>query len=217
MEQENASQSAGHVGVTVLRKDRWIPDEVRRWSPRSALGHYVQTLLHFLPTEAAEELLARVSRTLVCETALFGVVLRAGGRREELGLLGVRKVTDNGAQFICDAWRGTKTIGNMKYHGLGTGTNAEAQADTALQTELTTQYNPDNTRATGTLAGSANVFTSVATNTVDATAAVTEHGLFDQAATGGGVLFDRTVFSVVNLASADSLQTTYSWTLSAGG
>ena len=44
-----------------------------------------------------------------------------------------------------------------------------------------------------------------------------EHGLFDQAANSGGVLFDRSVFAAVNVvASADSLQATYELTLTAG-
>ncbi len=107
---------------------------------------------------------------------------------------------------------------NFKYHALGTGANAEAVGDTALQTELTTQYNPDSTRATGTTVegASANIFRTVGTNTLDAAAAITEHGVLTQAATGGGTLLDRSVFSVVNLGSGDSYQSTYELTIGAG-
>jgi hypothetical protein len=42
---------------------------------------------------------------------------------------------------------------------------------------------------------------------------VTEWGLLSQAATGGGSLFDRQVFSALNLANGDSLQTTYDLTI----
>ena len=69
--------------------------------------------------------------------------------------------------------------------------------------------------ATGSLTegAGANVFRTVGTNTVDSAAAVTEWGLLSQAATGGGSLFDRQVFSALNLASGDSLQTTYDLTI----
>jgi hypothetical protein len=102
-----------------------------------------------------------------------------------------------------------------KFHAIGTGTNAAAAGDTTLQTELTTQYNPDNTRATGsqTNNGSA-VYRTVGTNTVDSGVAITEWGLLSQAATGGGTLFSRIVFSAINLSSGDSLQTTYDLTIS---
>lgn len=102
----------------------------------------------------------------------------------------------------------------MKFHGIGTGATAAAEGDTGCQTELTTQYNPDNTRATGSLTeASASVFRTVGTNTVDATAAVTEWCLLSQAATGGGTMWSRVVFSTINLSSGDSLQTTYDLTV----
>lgn len=47
---------------------------------------------------------------------------------------------------------------------------------------------------------------------------MTEHGVFSQAANSGGVCFDRSVFSAVNLvAGADSLQVTYDLTVASGG
>lgn len=135
------------------------------------------------------------------------------------GLASLRVVTTAGVNFIVDAFQNLQEVENFKYHGIGTGTNAEASGDTALQTELTTQYNPDSTRATGTLTegATANVFRTVATNNVDATVAITEHGIFTQAATGGGTLLDRSVFSAVNLVSGDGLQTQYDLTFTAGG
>lgn len=147
---------------------------------------------------------------------LFIEVIRANGRRDVLGLASLRVVTTAGVNAIVDAFQNTVELENFKYHGLGTGTNAEAVGDTALQTELTTQYNPDSTRATGTTTegASANIYRTVATNTVDASAAVTEHGVFS--ASSSGTLLDRTVFSAVNLASGDSLQSTYDLTFTAG-
>jgi hypothetical protein len=117
--------------------------------------------------------------------------------------------------FLVDAWENLVEMEIMKFHGVGTGTTAEAAGNTALVTESTTALNPDSTRATGSLTeGAANVFITVGTLTFDASAATTEHGLFSQAATGGGVMWDRTMYSAstINVASGDSIQFTYGGT-----
>jgi hypothetical protein len=154
----------------------------------------------------------------VLTSQLNGVLVTRDGKRHDLGVLSYRVVTNNGVGFIVDAWQNSVELENMKYHGCGTGTTAEAVGDSALVTESTTALNPDSTRATGTTTESAsNAFQSVGTVTFDATAAITEHGLFSQSATGGGVLFDRSVFSAVNVVSGDSIQFTYTVTFTAGG
>ena len=92
--------------------------------------------------------------------------------------------------------------------------SAAAEGDTGCQTELTTQYNPDNTRATGSQTNNgANVYRTVGTNTVDAAAAVTEWCLLTAATGAGTPMWSRVVFSTINLASGDSLQTTYDLTI----
>jgi hypothetical protein len=152
---------------------------------------------------------------------LYASVLRGDGTIEHLGLLSTKVVTNAGVNYIVDDWDGGGAIiDDFNYHGCGTGTNAEAAGDTALQTESTTALNPNNTRATGTKSQpSANIMRTVGTLTFDADAAVTEHGIFTQSATGGGTLLDRSVFSAINVvgANGDSIQFTYSLTLSAGG
>lgn len=153
---------------------------------------------------------------------LFLSVQRADGDVVSLGLASMRVVTSAGVKYLTDDIAGGANDANLfKFHGLGTGSTAEAASDTALVTELTTQYNPDNTRATGSqvsgTSGANATYTTVGTNTVDATAAVQEHGILTQAATGGGTLLDRSVFTTVNLASGDSLQTTYVLTVNSGG
>jgi len=155
---------------------------------------------------------------------LFLSVFKADGEEIELGLASMRVVTTTGVRYICDDMNnntGSADVTNFKFHGIGTGTNAEAVGNTALQTEITTQYQTDNTRPTGTQAsatvGNDATYTTVGTITVDAAVANTEHGIFTQAATGGGTLLDRSQYSVVNLASGDSLQATYVFTLVAGG
>ena len=108
---------------------------------------------------------------------------------------------------------------NMKYHGFGTGTTAEAASQTALVTELTTQYATDSTRPTGTTTegATANIYRTVATLSPDTggTIAITEHGIFS--ATSAGVMLDRSVFSAVNLvAASDSMTATYDLTFPSG-
>lgn len=136
----------------------------------------------------------------------------------DYGVASYRVVTNNGVGFIVDAFQNLIEAEIMNYHGVGTGTNAEASSDSALQTESTTALNPDNTRATGTQTEPAsNQYRSTGTLTFDASAAVTEHGLFSVSATGSGVLFDRSVFSANNMLSGETLQCQYTVTFSAGG
>jgi hypothetical protein len=149
------------------------------------------------------------------------ILIRGNGEVVDLGLASMRVVTDTGVAFIVDAFQNTTELENMKFHGFGTGAGGEAAGNTALTTELTTQYNPDSTRPTGTTTegATANIYRTVATLTPDSggTIAVTEHGVFSQAATGGGVMIDRTTFVAVNIvASSDSLQAQYDLTFNSG-
>lgn len=150
---------------------------------------------------------------------LHATVFRADGTIEHLGLISTKLITDAGVAFLVDDWDNNgQDITTMNFHGCGTGTNAEAVGDTALQTESTTALNPDNTRATGTRSQpAANQYRTVGTLTFDGSAAITEHGILSQAATGGGTLWDRSVFSAINVVNGDSIQFTYTCTVSSGG
>lgn len=158
-------------------------------------------------------------------TGIFGIgrvyatVLRADGQIEHLGLLSTKVITDTGVGFLVDDWDNSVTdISTMNFHGCGTGVVAENVTDTALGTESTTALNPDSVRATGTRSQpTANQYRSVGTATFDASAAITEHGILSQSATGGGVLWDRSVFAAINVVSGDSIQFTYTCTVSSGG
>ena len=151
-------------------------------------------------------------------TSELAVQLIRDGRRIDYGVVSRRVVTNNGVAFIVDAWQNSVELENMKYHGCGTGTTAEAAADSALVTESTTALNPDSTRATGTQTEPAtHQLTSTGTVTFDNTAAITEHGLFSAATTGTGVLFDRSVFSAINVVSGDSISFAYTVSFSSGG
>ena len=165
------------------------------------------------------ELRARVNRGGRVVYNDDGSVLKVvGGEWTDYGVLSRRVVTNAGVAFLVDAWQNTVELENMKYHGVGTGSTAENVTDTALVTESTTVINPDSTRASGTQTEpSTNILTSTATVSFDGSAAIVEHGLFSQAATGGGTLFDRSVFSAINVISGDSIQFAYSATFTAGG
>lgn len=146
-------------------------------------------------------------------------VLHKDGTVTDYGVVSRKVVTDAGVAFIVDGFDNTVELEIMNYHGLGTGGTAEAANQTALVTECTTALNPNSTRATGTQSQpSANIYRSVGTLTFDTDAAVTEHGLFSQSATGGGTMLDRSLFSAINVvgASGDSIQATYSLTLTSG-
>lgn len=150
---------------------------------------------------------------------LYASIIRAGGEVEHRGLLSTKFITNAGVTFLRDDWNANaQDFTTFNFHGCGTTNTAENVTDTALAAESTTALNPDSTRATGTRSVPAsNQFASVGTLTFDAVTAVVEHGLFSQAATGGGTLWDRSVFSALNMASGDSIQFTYTGTLSAGG
>lgn len=186
----------------------WWLSNVLRWSYiKGWLGAHV-----FAP-------IANKFGVLTITSELSAKLIRANGEIVDYGVVSRRVITDAGVAFIVDDWDASGTdMSTLNYHGAGTGTNAEAAGDTALQTESTTALNPDSTRATGTRSQPAgNQYRSVGTLTYDANTAVTEHGVFSQSATGGGTLWDRSVFSAINVGSGDSIQFTYTATLSSGG
>jgi hypothetical protein len=156
---------------------------------------------------------------IVTVTTQVSAKLLHDGEWMDYGVLGRKCVTTTGVNWIVDCWQGTYNPNTMKYHGCGTGAVAEAIGDTTLGAECTTVLNPDNTRATGSLAEGAtsNIFSSAGTLTFDGGATVTEHGILNQAATGGGTLWDRTVFAGIAVVSTDTLQFTYQITFTQGG
>ena len=147
------------------------------------------------------------------------VLIRANGQQLDLGCVGKRVVTTAFCNYLRDDLNnaaGAADVSTFRFHGCGTGVAAEAVGDTALGTESTTALNPDSTRAVGTQVGSTSkTYSSVGTLTFDASAAITEHGLFSAATTG--TLMDRTVFAAINVVSGDSIQFTYTLTIADGG
>jgi len=149
-----------------------------------------------------------------------------GKTGEELlyGLASVRLVTNAGRDEVIDEFDAATAAGfdltTFNFHGIGTGATGPAVGDTALQTELTTEYNPNSTRATGVQSQpTSDVYRTVATNTIDSgTPSITEQGVLSQAATGGGTLLDRFVFTGIGLTgiNGDGLQSTVNLTMASG-
>lgn len=195
---------------------RGLPEEVNEWRALNA-RHFARGWRKL----AVQRAVQRYTEMPFMYGALWLKVFRGDGTEHDLGLASLRVVTTAGVTEVCTRFAGTSaaSIANFLYHGFGTGGSAEASGNTALTTELTTEYVVNSTRPTGSQSASTNTYTTVATLSPDSggTLAITEHGIFAQAATGGGTLLDRSLFSAVNLvAGSDSLQATYVLTLPAG-
>lgn len=155
----------------------------------------------------------RMLGVLTIYGTVSAILIRADGTRLDLGIIGKRVVTDEGVAFLVDDWdTGATSITNMNYHDSGTGVVGENQTDV----DLGTPAGPT-TRATGTKSQpSANVIRSIGTIAYSGTLAITEHGLFSTAARATTEIWDRTVFSAINVVNGDSIQFTYDCTLTAG-
>jgi hypothetical protein len=138
---------------------------------------------------------------------LYASVVR-NGAREDLGLICTKVVTDAGVAAIVDAFQGTFTINNFRFHASGTGTAAEAVGQTTLGTEVAS-------RVSGTQGeAAANIYRTVATIPYSGTFAITEHGVFS--ASSSGTLLDRSLFAAINVQNGDSIEFTYDLTVPAG-
>lgn len=219
-EVSRGSNGGGNTPQPAAQKLR-IRDLIRKAMPTTGVSEVDTYRLRNLPNMLRGLGTVAIAKKVGAPT-MIGVVqaevTRADGTVLDLGVISCRVVTDTGVGYIVDAFQNSVELENMKYHGFGTGSNAEAAGNTALHTELTTQYASDNVRPTGTTTegASANIYRSVGTLSPDATVAITEHGIFSQAAVAGGVLLDKSLFSAINLISGDSLQITYDLTFTSG-
>ena len=115
-------------------------------------------------------------------------------------------VVTAGKNYIADALSSTPGNTVMTHMGVGTGTTAVAAGDTTLEAQTDRNALTSNTDAT-------NVVTFVGDWAAgDATAALTEAGIFNAAS--AGTMLARSVFSAINKGALDSLKVT--WTLTIG-
>ncbi len=216
----------GDLGITKIEGRRPMVDEIVRLShPQEGLSDFVNVYrtknLSNIQRGLRKIRIAQEHEIPTLIGTLGAQIVRGGGERIDLGIISTRVVTTAGVTKVVDALRNNDvaTIALFKFHGMGTGTTAEAIGDTALVTELTTEYVTNSTRPTGTQTNNgATVYQTVATVTLDSgTPAITEHGVFS--ASSAGTLLDRSVFSAVNLvgSNSDAIQFTYNLTISAGG
>ncbi len=190
--------------------------------PRASMAWQVKNTLRweFIQGWLAYHLAPILGRTIgftVVTSRLLLKLHKSTGEWVDYGVVGYRVVTTAFITALASSLHLQASPGNLFYHAIGVGIAAAAIGDTGMGTELTTEYNPDNTRATGTHTSAAGVYESVGTNTIDSgTPAVTEHGVMG-AATGASTLIDRHTFAAVNMVAGDSLVSTYQLTFTAGG
>jgi hypothetical protein len=114
-------------------------------------------------------------------------------------------IVDTGLNFICDRMKDDETA--MSHMAIGSGTTAAAAGDTALGTEL------------GRVALTSSTVTNNEIVYVASFGAGTGTGAVTEAATlnaaSGGTMLCRVTFSEVNKAADDTLQITWTITLSA--
>ena len=178
----------------------WYLTNWMRWSMiKSLLGVFVI------------QPIARAFGLLTAHGKLEAVLFKADGSVIRYGVLSYRVVTTAFVNFVVDQLQTeTSVFGDFKYHDAGVGTTAAVVGDTAIETT------DGESRATGSQTETdANIYQSVGTISYTTSKAITEHGLFNDAS--AGTLMDRHVFAAINVVSGDSVQFTYSLTVSAGG
>lgn len=164
------------------------------------------------PDNAVKEPLKIVGRWTIQVLDVDGTVIETLGPYENM-------ISNDGETALRDCFGGTgtptcTTVQNFKYHAIGTSNVATAETQTACQTELTTQYNPDNIRATGSQTNNgANIYRTVGTNTVDSNVTIEELCLMSSPTVGAGTQWSRDITISQALTSGQSLQTTYDLTI----
>lgn len=120
-------------------------------------------------------------------------------------------VTTEFVDFIVDQLQTeTSEFGDFKFHQCGLGVTAENITDSGIETD--TGISP----ATGTQTETDHdTYKSVATMTMDATEAITEHVVMSQS--GAGTCMDRTLFSAINVVSGNQIEFTFEISFTAGG
>lgn len=136
-------------------------------------------------------------------TILFELYDAAGKRieRREVKNLIVNAGLTKAAKFFA----GTDTPA-VDYIGVGTGTTAPANGDTALESPLGSRKQGTKSTVTTTITDDT-YQVQVTFNAGESTGAITEAGLFD-ALTGGDMLCRQT-FAVINKGASDTLQVTW--------
>lgn len=110
---------------------------------------------------------------------------------------------NGGKDIVTNRIKGAGTEPN--FVAMGTGSTAEAATQTALVTEVETRATGTSSRVTTTTTN--DTYQVIGTVTATTTRAIVESGLFDAVTTGN--MLTRALFTVINLASGDSIQFTW--------
>ena len=122
-----------------------------------------------------------------------------------------RLMTTAFVDFIVDQLQTeTSEFGDFKFHQCGLGVTNENITDTGIETD--TGIGPETGTQTET---DHDTYKSVATFTMDATEAITEHVLMSQS--GAGTCMDRTEFAIINVVSGNQIEFTFEGSFTAGG
>ncbi len=138
--------------------------------------------------------------------AMSATLIKADGSTETLHKDNI--IVNVGFDFIANAIGASAARPAVMSHiAIGSGTTAASVGQTALVTELTRgAATYAHTTGTKTFTFTANFAAGVGTG------AITEAGVLNAAS--GGILLDRVVFAVINKAALDTLQVTFTFTMS---
>jgi hypothetical protein len=142
---------------------------------------------------------------------LSAVHIAADGTRTDLGVISRRLVTTAGVNWLATCFTNTVEAETLNFHDCGTGSTAESVG----QTTLVTPFGGSRVTGTQSTPGSTNIYRSVATIAFTTTLAIVEHGIFT--ASTSGTMFDRSLFSAINVINGDSIQFTHETTFPSGG
>ena len=146
---------------------------------------------------------------ITMESQLSAVLIK-DGKRQDLGVISRKKVTEAFTEFIVAQLQSEdSTFGDFKWHDSGLGTDGENKTDTTLQTP----WGGARTSGTQVEGASANIDKSVAITTYNATKAITEHALFNINA--AGTMMDRHDFAAINVIDTNQIEWTYNLTINA--
>jgi hypothetical protein len=194
----------------------WIRRKYKAWQietgrvPRGRTLPSVPTNNKCMTQEELQNAFVFGGANLVPKTMLSARVFRVATQEwEDIGILSVNnKFTTAARDALVDAFTNTFEVELFNFHDAGTGTNAEANTDTTLQTAW------GGARVSGTQSQpTSDVYRTVAQITFTGTFAITEHGIFS--ASSGGTLLDRTVFSAINVVNNDKIEFTFNLTIAA--
>ncbi len=114
-------------------------------------------------------------------------------------------IVATGKQAIADQLLAAPTLPKPTHMGIGTGTTAPADGNTALVTEV-------GARQTITKARNTNVVTMVGSFGAGVgTGAITEAGIFT--AVAAGTMYSRITFAAINKGANDTLELTWTYTI----